>query len=860
MNRTDARPATIVTMTLLTLLSCLLGVVPARAQGKQAIVILKAAGAEAPSSGCDGTAEISYQIVYDLKLNNEDEVRLLNADGGGNPSASVSRKEYESSAKSKLRDLVSIKWGDDGVLYAVSGQSPLRAVPDNMKPQKNADQPLSAFYSVMLTGEAREGKQKRKLSLSLRETWKVYFVTEGASINDTLFKHAAEEKSVALWESYLKRTSNYRGAEANGFMRDALITCSRGDLEAFARGDYASLEKARQRAGRAQSVKDDEVTQQLAASIRRAQEKVDAARERAEQLIRADKWDEAIDAAEPVKIYLTTWPDLKKMYEHALKQSHEMHLFAGEGALRANRLEEARSNCTTAWNRLPDSVQALKCVCESRNQIALRDSVNYRQQKRPGDAKSLLEAQVGDHDCPNDPRVASALKEANCEYGRQLLAEARQLLGVGGGAVNASAASPKGRPGRRRAAQPRNGSPAPPTVAVTTLVSLKPISAQNKKDFREARAKLVLASQLCPEEAVRATLEAANRRLAEFCLEEARKAVQRGHYGTAYVYLQTAQGYTPGDGGIAGVLAQARERFQQQTRVSVGVVLENSAGGRAADQVLAEVAAGIESVAAHAGLSQAIVLDRREAAGTLRGIQNSRDVGGPTVIFSGDLIGAGVRRSDDPRYVRSSYSYSNPRWEEADRVHDAANAEYKRCVKQNGEPACGGLRDRVSSLRAYRDQFPRNVTEYYTYRETLIKVEGSLRMSLRVTDSVSRSTRAADTLEASVSRQCVQREGTNPRDYSARDSSCDVGDEQSYLFQMSQKIKTDAHAAALSQLSAIPLNYYARARSASNRQQGVEDYLLFFFLTGDKSGGEAQEAQRQLVGFDPELKTDGVMR
>ena len=860
MNRTEMRPTAIVTATLLTLLGCLLVAVPARAQGKQAIVILRTTGAEASTSGCDGTAEISYQVVYDLKLNNEDEVRLLNSGGGGNPSDSVSRKEYESSTKSKLRDLVSIKWGGDGVLYAVSGQSPLPAVPDNMKPQKNADQPLSSFYSVMLTGEAREGKQKRKLSLSLREVWKVYFVTEGASINDTLFKHAAEEKSVALWESYLKRTSNYRGAEANGFMRDALITCSRADLEAFARGDYVSLEKARQRAGRAQSVKDDEVTQQLAASIRQAQEKVDAARERAEQLIRADKWDEAIDAAEPIKIYLTTWPDLKKMYDHALKQSHEMHLFAGEGALRANRLEEARSNCTTAWNRLPDSAQALKCVCESRNQIALRDSGNFRQQRRPADAKSLLEAQISDHDCPNDPRVASALKEANCEYGRQLLAEARQLLGVGGAAVNASAASPKGRPGRRRAAPPRNGVPASPTVAVTTLVSLKPISAQNKKDFREARAKLVLASQLCPEEAIRATLDAANRRLAEFCLEEARKAVQRGHYGTAYVYLQTAQGYTPGDGGIAGALAQAREHFQQQTRVSVGVVLENSAGGRAGDQVLGDIAAGIESVATRAGLSQAIVLDRREAAGALRGIQNNRGLAGPTIIFSGDLLGAGVRRSDDPRSVRSSYSYSNPRWEEADRVHDAANAEYKRCVKQNGDPACGGLRDRVSSLRAYRDQFPRNVTEYYTYRETLIKVEGGLRMSLRVTDSVSGSTRAADTLEASVSQQCVQREGTSPRDYSARDSSCDIGDEQSYLFQMSQKIKSDAYAAALSQLSAIPLNYYARARSASNRQQGVEDYVRFFFLTSDKSGGEAQEAQRQLVAFDPELKTDGVMR
>jgi hypothetical protein len=395
---------------------------------------------------------------------------------------------------------------------------------------------------------------------------------------------------------------------------------------------------------------------------------------------------------------------------------------------------------------------------------------------------------------------------------------------------------------------------------VTSAVSLKPISAQNKKDFRDARAKLVLAGQLCPEEVARALLDAANRRLAEFCLAEARKALQRGHVGTAYVYLQSAQEYTPGDGNVTGGLAEARDRFQQQTRVSIGVVLENSSGGRGGAQVLGEVAAGVESVVARAGLSQAVVLDRREAANVLRGIQANREPTGPSVIFSGDLIGAGVRRSDDPRVVRSSYSYSNPNWEEADRVHDAVNADYKRCVKQSGEAACGGLRERVAGLRARRDQFQRNITEYYNYRETLIKIEGGLRMSFRVTDSVSRSTRVAETLEASVSRQCVQREGTHPKDHSTRDAVCDIGDEQSYLFQMTEKLKGDAYALAIAQLGSLPHNYYARARSATNQQQGVEDYLRFLFLTRDKNGGEVQEAQRLLVAFDPELRTDGILR
>ena len=210
--------------------------------------------------------------------------------------------------------------------------------------------------------------------------------------------------------------------------------------------------------------------------------------------------------------------------------------------------------------------------------------------------------------------------------------------------------------------------------------------------------------------------------------------------------------------------------------------------------------------------------------------------------------------------MRSSFSYSNPRWEEADRVHDAANADYKKCVRQSGEANCTGLRDRVDSLRRYRDQISRNITENYTYRETLIRVEGGLRVAFRVSDSVSHSTGAAETFDAYVNQQCVQREGVNPRDYSARDTRCDIGAEQAYFSQMVQKVKNDAYTVAIAQVQAVPGSYYTRARSARNRQQSVEDYVRFLFLVQDKNKSDVQDAQRVLVGFDPELTTDGVLR
>ena len=42
------------------------------------------------------------------------------------------------------------------------------------------------------------------MNVALRDIQKVYFVPEGAVVNDALFKHAAEERSVILWEAYLR--------------------------------------------------------------------------------------------------------------------------------------------------------------------------------------------------------------------------------------------------------------------------------------------------------------------------------------------------------------------------------------------------------------------------------------------------------------------------------------------------------------------------------------------------------------------------------------------------------------------------------------------------------------------------------
>ncbi|HJP93398.1 MAG TPA: hypothetical protein VJ875_15680 [Pyrinomonadaceae bacterium] len=817
----------------------LLAAGPANGQGKQAVVVLRS---DQSSGGCDGNVDLSFQIIVDPKLNNKDEIRLLSPVASSVPSL-ISRKAYEDSGKRKLRDLYALKWEKDNVLSAVSvsGQGGFLALPDDMKPQKGMDESLASFYGVTLTGEERTGKQKRKLDIPLRSIARVFFISEGAPVNDSLFNHAAEEASVAIWEAYLKKTNGYRSSEANAKMHEALVQCARADLSKFVDGDYAFLAKVRERVARTQSIKDDETVRRLAADVNRAQQEVENARNLTEQLIKAEKWDEALTAADPIKKYLTTWPELKEMYEHTLRQSHERHLDAANKAWVAGQLETSLNECSIAWDRLKDSEPARACVCRARNEIAVRDSQQNRKINRPKEAMELLQEQIADSDCKADPRLAKNLTESKCEYSQQLFARSRQLLGIGGAATTS-------RRGPRR------------PVSSFAGPAVKEISMANKNDFREAREQLILASELCPEDEIRKLLMAANRKLADFCKDEARKALQRNDDGTAYVYLVSAQAYMPDDAEISGLLAQARERFQERTRVSVGVVLQNEARGPEGAAVIAEVTDAINSAATSSGLAQPNILDSRQAAAAWQAIQAGRALNTPTVIFAGTVLSAGVDYSEDPRSVQSSYSYQNPRWKEADRVHDAANEEYKNCKKRYGDAACGSLASRVAELRAYRDQIQQTITESYSYRENPKHMAGVARMSLRANDSISRGARSGETLQASDEWNCVERTGVNERDYRVRENYCPAPDAREFFGRIAGKIKSDAFLHATTQLRELPLSYYRRAQSAANRQQSVEDYLRFVFLTRDKSGTEAQQAKAYLTAFDPELTTDGVIR
>lgn len=808
------------------------------AQGKQAVVLMRTGSSSGAS--CDGTAEINYQTIVDLRLNNEGDIRLFNS--SASDGLRISRKDYEDAAKNKLANMYQLKW-QDGFLYALSGngQTPLLVLPEEMKPQKNTETAMNSFYSVMFSGEARDGKQKRKVSLAMRDIWKIYFIPEGGNVNEVLYNYAVEEKSVVIWEAFLRKTNNYRLEDANSTMRGVLLGCVQSSIDKFLDGDYKSLEVAKQRIERAQTIKIDEATNKLLLEIGQHKKRVSDAREQVYQLIGANRWDDAINAAEPIKIYLSSWEDLNSFYNKALDESHKMHLAKGKQALEANQLDAAKTECTIARQRIPGSNEALGCFCLAGNRIALRDSGLFRQRKQPQQAKKLLETQLAESDCSRDEAVLKELGVAKCEYSQQLFEESKKL--TMGGAVVAAKTAKSGRTQTQSAA------------------GLKQVTAQNKKDFRDAREKLLFAGEMCPAEGAQALLAKVNQSLSAYSIAEANKATQRGDFGTAYVYLVSAQNYMPGSENVSMQLNRARTQFEEKTRVNIGVVFANKAGYGSLESILNDITGEVESVATRVGLEQPVILDRNQAASAWRTIQNGGNLSSPTAMFSGDLLDFSVSVNPTRQAVRSYYEVPNPEWKQRDVIHDNAVDVYKACKKQYGEAACVNQENEMKRLKRYRDSVNSNLRYDYTYYETYYRVSGSARMTFRYSDSISRSARTAETLTAAVADQCVARSGVDSRDRTASNTECSqIRDESSYVEKMSSQLRSNASGLASNILRDLPMNYYRRAKSSANRPQAVEDYLRFLFLTSDKSGAEAEDAKKFLAAFDSELKTDGVLR
>src|SRR5262249_32311344 len=143
-----------------------------------------------------------YLTLQKFKLNGKGEVRTLQQ-YAGLPEAPIYKDVYKDAAKVRLETVTKIVL-EGGVprLFLASGQ-PLIVLPDGFYFGKSRSASLAAFTAKLFEGEGRDGTSGKK-AMPLESVWKIYFVSETTTLDETAFVHSSEEDSVAAWRDFFK--------------------------------------------------------------------------------------------------------------------------------------------------------------------------------------------------------------------------------------------------------------------------------------------------------------------------------------------------------------------------------------------------------------------------------------------------------------------------------------------------------------------------------------------------------------------------------------------------------------------------------------------------------------------------------
>ncbi|MEO0247999.1 MAG: hypothetical protein ABIN58_00365 [candidate division WOR-3 bacterium] len=804
-----------------------------KGQNKKAVVILKPTTSPPDAMSCEQNTEIQYLTLYDLKINGKKDVRMAPSLATAKEQYPVSRNVYDQTRSSDLKNLTKIEWRGE-ILHAESGAgSPTVCLPSDLKLDKQTTRPLRELYSVTVEGAVREGKSKRKQTITLRSISKIYLLNETELSEEGLFRHASEENDVGQWKAYLRIPGNHRKDEASSALHKSLLNCAEGALDAFEKGKFKAIELARNAALEAQSVVNDESTRSFLEKVDDARSKVSDVITQVIALSQAEKWDECTEVMEPVRKYKGEHEQLSTAINMCLERSHALHLAAGKQALQGNRLEEALKEFEVALNRLPDSTEAKQGRYEAIVRITVRDSKGLRQRARSCEARELVAKKLSEPDYRNEPRLTDELAPASCECSNQIYTQARQLV-----------TTAQGRP--------------------------RPISnPTDKKSFKDAREKLVQATGMCVENGpAKELLQTVNGQLGGYHVTEARRALTRKASGTAYLHLSAAQMFTPENDEAARLLQEARDLFAQKARIGIGVVIRDRTNQRSYD-IAQQLAGEAESALVRSRLANVTVLERDSAEQWLRQLMSGgrpREGEMNVVIFSGDLREAAVeRRASDPRQVSVQYKIKNPDYESLKQSEKETEKQYNQCRKTNPEAACAYLRDQLNSIRVQLNRTEKCLRYDSYYTEQQILASGQMKLSLNVIDATSYQTRLVGDVSDGFRDQCTARWGVPERDDWCgffdvyRNQECRLPDDQTYFERMNEKVKAETRSKVIGALREFLRSFFERAKGKPP-DAALEDYITFVFLITNKTSPEFKEALEFIKSRDEDLRTDGILK
>jgi tetratricopeptide (TPR) repeat protein len=371
----------------------------------------------------------------------------------------------------------------------------------------------------------------------------------------------------------------------------------------FREGHYGAIATAMNLAQMAKKMSDSPETRENISNLEKERQDVADTILKGKILLGQKKWDEALAAWEKVKIYRreenardSDLSGFMSDYSEGLRRSGEAHTGLGESRLSEGAFDEALREFEFALLRTPGAVGALGGRKETLIRRTVRQSQELRALSMPEPRKARegvlsLMKQAG---FGNEPRLAAELHNSSCQLADQLVTHARPAVAVVvAQAVKTPPPPPRPNNTKKGAVRPQPPAPAPQEVSAPSLVKIKSIVTGKDRDgFADALTELTEAAEICATPQTRELITQVTIQLSYYHAAVARKAAagQPPRPATVLAHANTALSYRPDRQDIAALAETARQQFQQQTRIYVGVAFTDDSPRRECDGAPAQLA------------------------------------------------------------------------------------------------------------------------------------------------------------------------------------------------------------------------------------------------------------------------------
>lgn len=822
--------------------------------------------------------------IYDFKLGRQDEVRIgVSASSG----SSVSRDEFNRLKKLKLNQLSELETRDGMVYVAAGDGQKMPAIPD-VEPARNSSTSIAQYMGMTLEGESRDGRTKQKQAFPLQSVWRMFVLRPTLTESEALYRHAEQEQTVGQWTFFLGKVPSHKVKEAGEGLSQSTIGCIERAMTRFQGGEFGAIEEAKDHGQKlvAMSGGTGPASERLAV-IRADEQQVRDLIRTGMDLVKEQKWDEALSAWESITKYLKD-PMLKDFgaaHADTVIRSHDSHVGAANAAVQGVGAKgltyepgsdapyrKALQEYEKALALRPTSAPALEGRRVMTINVALIEARRFRMAKDPGSARDVLLKTGKEHG--EDARLSAELTEASCELSAQLVTEARAVATTRTAATKAAM---------------QKGAPAA-TYKVRTIVTPK-----EKLAFTGALEKVKQAVDFCQSEERVTLLSGMNVAFADFHVARAKRAMTRKLHATALLHLNAARSYQSDRADLDAMQTEVREPVQQRAQIQVGVAI-NSINNECAEAAQ-QVAGAVESALVEGGSANIQLLARDQAQTVLRQMRSgSATAQANHAVVSGQISACTLNVTSQRRQVPSKLQFRNERYEQLNRAEQEANDRYNQCRRGNTELACAQLKNTRDQYRSARSRENPIILRDYTYEEQPFTATGQLRLTLQIDDTILRGTRPVGEASGTISDTCVARRGVQDNDWgqNARTATNDAAPARSgwrgfvsglaqsittpqqrqipenvecpdlprasRIFEMAEQLTSQAQTQAATAIRNVARNYLELAKRATDVDVALENYITFALLTADKSGPEFQQALTAIRARDADLNPEGALR